>query len=227
MKGYLLMNIEKEIFKKSPIIYDKLVPYGFVKKENEYQISKYILNNSFRVDIEISNRGEIKGKIYDLAFNEEYTNYKIENQNGKFAHKVREEYQNILLEIKENCTINTYFMMNQSNRITDLIIKKYNDKPQFIWEKFPEYGIFRNPNNNKWYGLIMNINKSKIDIGNEIVEVLNVKLDQELIIQLLNRKSFYQAYHMNKKNWITILLDDSIPDEEIMSYIEQSHKFTE
>lgn len=222
------MNIENEIFKKSVIVYDKLIPYGFEKIDGKYTISKNILNNSFRVDIEIlDTTGFVKGKIIDLSFNEEYTNYRIENQTGEFVNKIREEFKNILLDIKNNCTVTNYFITNQANRIVNLIIKKYNDIPEFVWDKFPGYGIFRNPNNDKWYGLIMNINKSKIDNGNEEVEILNVKLDEDEIKHLLSRNGFYKAYHMNKENWITILLDDTIKDEEIMGYIEESHKFTE
>lgn len=32
---------------------------------------------------------------------------------------------------------------------------------------------------------------------------------------------------MNKKNWISIILDNTLSDDEIMSYIEESHRFTE
>lgn len=221
------MNIENEIFKKSTIVYDKLISYGFNKLDKKYTISKKILNDSFRVDVEIWNNGVVRGKIIDLSFNEEYTNYRIENQTGEFSNKIRKEFEDILLDIKKNCTTTNYFITSQANRIANLIIKKYNDTPEFAWSKFPGYGIFRNSNNDKWYGLIMNINKSKIDSGNEEVEILNVKLDEEKIKVLLSRKGFYKAYHMNKDNWITILLDDTIQDEEIMNYIEESHKFTE
>lgn len=221
------MNIENEIFKKSKIDYDKLISYGFKMIDGKYIISKTILNSSFRVDVEISDIGIVKGKIIDLSFNEEYTNYRIENQTGEFASKIRKEFENILLDIKNSCTTTNYFITNQANRIANLIVEKYNDIPKFAWDKFPGYGIFKNPNNDKWYGLIMNINKSKIDNGNEEVEILNVKLNEDEIGHLLNKKGFYKAYHMNKENWITILLDDTIKDEEIMNYIEESHKFTE
>lgn len=221
------MNIEDEIFNKSTIVYDKLIPYGFKKIGEKYTISKNIQNDSFRVDIEISNTGLVKGKIYDLSIGEEYINYRIVNFPGEFASTIRGEFERILISIRDNCTTTNYFVTNQANRITNLIIKKYNDIPEFAWEKFPGYGIFRNCINKKWYGLIMNINKSKIDTSFEEVEILNVKLDEEKIKRLLNRKGFYKAYHMNKENWITILLDDTIKDEEIINYIEESHKFTE
>jgi len=224
------MTIESEIFKKSTIIYDKLLPYGFKKIDKGYTISKNILNDTFRIDIEISDSGIVTGKIYDLSFQDEYINYRIENQTGEFVNKIRDEFIKMLVEIRENCTIISYFIMDQTNRITNLISERYKNKPEFIWEKFPGYGIFRNPHNGKWYGLIMNINKNKIDQQdkeNKEVEVLNVKLEEDEISNLLNRKGFYKAYHMNKKNWITILLDDTIKDEEIMNYIDKSYEFTE
>ena len=31
---------------------------------------------------------------------------------------------------------------------------------------------------------------------------------------------------MNKKTWITILLDDTLSDEEIMSYVQESYDLT-
>ena len=64
-------------------------------------------------------------------------------------------------------------------------------------------------------------------MGNEDIEIINIKLDENKIVKLLNRKGFYKAYHMNKKYWITINLDDTISDEEIMNYIEESYKYSE
>ncbi len=223
-----MMNIENEIFKKCVIVYDKLVPYGFKKNGESYTISKNILDNSFRVDVEIlETTGVVSGKVIDLSFHEEYTNYRVEKQIGEFVNRIRKEFENVLFDIKNNCTVASYFSTNQANRITNLIIQQYNDIPEFAWDKFPGYGIFKNSDNGKWYGLIMNINKSKIDSGDEEVEVLNVKLDENKIDYLLSKKGFYSAYHMNKKNWISILLDGTIDDEKIMSYIEESHQFTE
>ncbi len=221
------MNIENEIFKKSVINYGKLIEYGFKKENNEYKISKNILNDSFSINIEISELGVIKVKIYDLAFNEEYVNYKIEKQNGEFVNKVREELKKFLLDIKKNCTTTNYFITNQANRITKLIIQKYNNLPEFPWDNLSGSGIFRNPDNKKWYALIMNINKNKLDtLEDKEVEILNVKLEPSEIKKLLKIKGFYKAYHMNKENWITIILDNTVSDSKIMECIEKSHNFT-
>lgn len=220
------MSIENDIFKKSNIDNSKLLAYGFKEKENgKYLYSKNILDKTFRIDIEVID-GTINGKVYDLSFNEEYTNYRVDETLG-FASSVREEFESILINIRDKCSTQNYFVSNQANRIANLIKIKYGDLPVFAWDKFPLDGIFKNFKNNKWYALIMNISKSKITDGNEEVDVINVKLDKNKIKDLLNRNGFYKAYHMNKDNWITIILDDTLSDDEIISYIDESHSFTE
>lgn len=182
------MNIEEEIFKYAKIDFDKLISYGFKYEDNTYTFSKEILNDTFRIDIKITRDEVVSGKIYDLAFDDEYTCFRNANQIGEFVSKVREEFNACLEDIKKHCTSDKYFIFDQSNRISSVIEDKFGDLPEFLWEKYPGYGVFKNPNNAKWYAAIMNINRSKIDEGDEIVEVLNVKLSEHRIKELLNKK---------------------------------------
>ena len=113
-------------------------------------------------------------------------------------------------------------MSNQANRINKYINDKYNDEPNFLWKKFPSYAVYRNKNNNKWYSIIMNVDLSKLKAGFGEVEILNVKLDKEKVLELLKQKEFYQAYHMHKTDWISIILNDTIDDYTIMKLIDRS-----
>lgn len=216
------MNIEEEIFKRTNINYNKLKAYGFKKEKDNYVYSKIFLNNDFRAIIIIDKDGNLSGKVIDLQSLEEYTNIRIE-MTGEFVSKVREEYKNILLDIKKNCFETTYFISEQANRITKYIKDKYSSEPEFLWDKFKGYCVFRNNDNNKWYGIIMNIDLSKIDNGSGEIEVINVKLNEESVNKLLNKKGFYKAYHMNNKSWITIILDDTLDDKEIFKLIDESY----
>ena len=56
---------------------------------------------------------------------------------------------------------------------------------------------------------------------------INLKLNEDTITNLLNKKGYYKAYHMNKKKWITIILDDTVKDEEIIFYIQESYNLTQ
>ena len=215
------MKIEKDIFKRSIVITNKLKRYGFNKFKDYYVIEKTFLNNEFKAIIEVDKNGIVNGKIIDLEMDEEYLIFRTE-ANGEFVNRVRNEYINILRDIKNNCFEERYFVFNQSNRITKLIKDKYNINPEFLWDNDPS-GVFRNPNTSKWFGIIMNIDISKISNGSGEVEVINVKLDRNKILDLLNENGFYKAYHMNKKDWISIILNDTIPDKRIMDLINESY----
>ena len=217
------MTIEEEIFKKSKPIKQKLIKYGFKKENNTYLIEKTFMNDSFKAILTIE-KENIKGKIIDLEFNEEYTNIRVENTQGEFVNKVKNEYKKILQDIKNNCFENKYFIGNQANRITNYILNKYNDKPEFLWEKYEDFGVFRNQINKKWYAIIMNINKSVLqEKDNKQIDILNVKTDEKIIEKLIKEKGYYKAYHMNKKNWITITLDETLKDSDIEKLIDSSY----
>ena len=220
------MSLESEIFKKYIPNNNKLIKYGFKKYNNEYKFSRIFMNDTFRADIVIDGKGQVIGKVIEIELNEEYTNFRMENAIGEFANTVRDEYIKILRDIANSCFEKEEFIFEQTNRITKLINKKYKASPEFLWNKFPGYGVFRNTRSNKWFGIIMNIDRSKIisDKSGEI-EVLNVKLD-DVVQNYLGVKGIYPSYHLSKKSWITIILDDTLSDKEIMNLIDISYKIS-
>lgn len=220
------MTLEEDIFQKTKINYDKLISYGFHKQSHQYIYVQDIFDHTFQVIIIIQDNDSVQGHIIDLAFQEEYTNYRIKTQ-GEFVSKVRQEFMNILNDIKEQCTSPQYFLYPQSNRIAQYIIEKYHEYPEFLWDSDPQYGVFRHQSNQKWYALIMNINKNKLDSDNQDIEIVNLKLKEDHIQQLLHQKGFYRAYHMNKQKWISIILDDTLSDYEIIQHIDESYQLTQ
>ena len=214
--------LEDEVFKKRKLNKDKLIPYGFTLENNIYKYSKLIMDDIFRVDITIDSKGNVIGRVYDLDGDYEYTNFRLENVKGDFVNRVKDEYIKVLESIANNCYTEEYFIYKQSNEVSNLIKEKYNVLPEFLWESNPNYGIFRNKSSNKWFGVIMNIDRSKLN-PNESgeVEVLNVKLD-DLVDAYLKKDAIYPAYHMSKKSWVSITLDNTLSNKEIMSLIDIS-----
>jgi predicted DNA-binding protein (MmcQ/YjbR family) len=54
---------------------------------------------------------------------------------------------------------------------------------------------------------------------------LNLKCDPSFAIELRERySSVVPGYHMNKKHWNTVYIDGTIPDKEILSWIDHSYK---
>lgn len=113
------------------------------------------------------------------------------------------------------------------DRILQYAEKKYGTFPEYLWDKFPSYAILRHKDNKKWYAAVLNISKDKLGLVKEDkIDILNIKLEPALVDFLVDNKSYFPGYHMNKKNWITIILDGSVSDEEIFKLLDLSFNIT-
>lgn len=114
--------------------------------------------------------------------------------------------------------------MTQTQRIMDFIESKFGDRAEYLFEH-DDTAVFRKGEKKKWYAVIMTISKRKLRIeSDDKIEVLNVKLNPNEIALLTDRVSYFPAYHMNKKHWCTILLDDTLDIDEICYRIGQSYE---
>lgn len=53
---------------------------------------------------------------------------------------------------------------------------------------------------------------------------VNLKVDPEIGVELRERYTAVQpGYHMNKKHWITVILDGSIPDKLLRQWTDDSY----
>jgi predicted DNA-binding protein (MmcQ/YjbR family) len=53
---------------------------------------------------------------------------------------------------------------------------------------------------------------------------INVKCDPAIALELREKyTSVIPGYHMNKKHWNTVLIDGTIPDKEILEWIDHSY----
>ncbi|MBQ9424960.1 MAG: MmcQ/YjbR family DNA-binding protein [Erysipelotrichaceae bacterium] len=220
------MEIEKEVFRRHHPSVNKLKAYGFVLSEDRYLYTEDFLDDAFRAEISVSSDGEVKGRVIEKELDEEYVNIYSDSYYGDFVGKVREAYIEILEKIRDRCFEKDPYLHRQTARIVSYMKKEYGTRPEHLWEKYPDYAVFRNPNG-KWYGIIMSIDGAKIGLEKRETEIINVKSDPNTIASLLNEKGFHEAYHMNKENWISIELNDSVDDEVLFSLIDYSYHMIE
>jgi predicted DNA-binding protein (MmcQ/YjbR family) len=54
---------------------------------------------------------------------------------------------------------------------------------------------------------------------------VNLKCDPDFALELREKyPAVTPGYHMNKKHWNTVILDGSVPDKEVFSWIDHSYK---
>ena len=111
--------------------------------------------------------------------------------------------------------------------IENYINENYNALQEYPWEKYPNFTTFKHKNNKKWFALIADVQYEKLQIKKEgIVDVINLKNIPEMIGSLRKEDGILPAYHMNKKYWITILLDGTVPKQKICELIDISYELT-
>ncbi|MDU1006082.1 MAG: MmcQ/YjbR family DNA-binding protein [Clostridium butyricum] len=117
--------------------------------------------------------------------------------------------------------------MIKREEILDYVKEKFDTEPDYPWFKYPDYAVLRHEGGGKWYGLIMNVSRIKLGLkGKGSAEILNLKCDTALNSLLRSQQGILPAYHMNKKHWITIVLDSSFHKDEIYNLINLSYDLT-
>lgn len=85
--------------------------------------------------------------------------------------------------------------------------------------------VFRRLDNRKWFAAVKNIGCRYLGIDRAgRIDILNVKLEPRVVASLRNRDGFQPAWRMNQNNWVTILLDGSVADDEVFSYLDMAYK---
>ena len=216
----------KESLKNRTIDYEKLIKYGFIKDNNVYTYKTPIYHNQFKVNIFFSEEKQYS-KLRDIEDNEEYALVDIEDSAGEFIGKLKEEYERIIEDVITNCTNKEIFKSSQAINIINYIKKKYDDELEFLWEKFDDNAIWRNKQNNKWYALLLTVSKNKLGIeSGDIIEIIDLRYQKEKIEEIIDNKNIFPGYHMNKKSWITIKLDNSVDTKQIYKLIDNSYKIS-
>lgn len=220
-----MRNLEK-FFKDVKIKKDKLIEYGFTLKGKTYCYTQNILDNHFKVIINIAN-DTYTSKVIDNETGEEYILVDVSAAYGNYVSKVMAEYDQVIEDVVQNCTNKEeVYKSRQSQKIISYVKEKYHDELEFLWDT-PTDAIWRNKENNKWYGLVMAIKRNRLETDSEeIVEVLNLRYQKDLIDNLVDNKLFFRGYHMNKKSWISIILDGRVNINKIYKLIDNSYELS-
>ena len=111
--------------------------------------------------------------------------------------------------------------------LQDHIAEVYGVSPDFPWENYPTFAVYRHTNNQKWFALVMDIPKSKLGLRKDgMIDIVNLKCDPLLIGSLRLEKGIFPAYHMSKDKWISVALDGSADEDQIKALLDMSFELT-
>jgi len=169
--------------------------------------------------------GAVSYKVIDTTFGDEYILVNMEGVQGGFVGEVLSACEKVLTDISKKCYDTEILKAEQTKRALAFIKSEYDIEPEFLWKKYPDYTAFRRKDNEKWFAIIMTVDRSKIGLsGHGKIEIIDMKAEPDFVEKLLKQENYYPAYHMNKKHWFTVCLDGSISDEVLFSLLSSSYK---
>ena len=209
-----IIDIEKYNFSK-----EQLKGFGFKDEAEKLVYREEILDRSFLIEIVFVD-SQLLVEVYDLEFDEDYSLYSVDSAVGETVQNIREHVENLLSSILG--------LADESRRISleviDYCNNKYGENHVSPFKKHLDILAFVNEKN-KWYALFLKVEYNKLNKNTDIttkVKILNVKHPTDKILEIIDNKNIFPAYHMNKKHWISIVLDKNIKLETIKELIDIS-----
>ncbi|WP_314991422.1 MmcQ/YjbR family DNA-binding protein [uncultured Gemella sp.] len=209
-----IIDVEKYNFSK-----EQLNGFGFKDEAEKLIYRKEILDSSFLIEISFVD-SQLLVEVYDLEFDEVYSLYSVDSAVGETVQNIRQHVENLLRSILG--------LADQSGKISSEVIdycNKYGGDHVNPFKKHPDILAFVNEKN-KWYALLSAVEYNKLNKNTDIttkVKILNLKYPTDKILDIIDNQNIFPAYHMNKKHWISIVLDKNIKLETIKELIDISY----
>lgn len=119
-------------------------------------------------------------------------------------------------------------MSNEREKVIEYALSLPNTGADNPFEGDFDTTVLRHKDTGKWFGIIMNISGDKVGLdGGKRVDVMNVKCKPEDTFTAREMSvGIVPAYHMNKKHWISIILNGSVEFELVSALLESSYDLT-
>ena len=209
-----IIYVEKYNFSKK-----QLLQFGFKEEAEKLIYRQEILDMSFLIEIVFVD-SQLLVEVYDLEFDEVYSLYSVDSAVGETVQNIREQVEELLSSLLG--------LADESGKIGSEVIdycNKYGGNHVNPFKKHLDILAFVNEKN-KWYALLSDVEYNKLNKNTDIttkVKILNVKYPTDNILDIIDNQNIFPAYHMNKKHWISIVLDKNIKLETIKELIDISY----
>ena len=201
----------------------RAIAYGFSRTEAGLELKKELPGVGLYAVFVIAGKS-FEVNVFDADTDEEYLPFNVLDNITGFVTGIREQVDNLVQEIKEKCLLNS----NMKLRLMEYCERKFGTEPEAPWEDSPDAYTFKTAKRNKWYALFMTIPYKSLGlVAKGTLDVVNIKLPPEKVLDLIDRVHFYPAYHMNKKHWITIVLDKEVDEPLVQQLLEESYGLVE
>ena len=229
------MDISNDVLAKKRVLFSKLAEAGFIEaadgEDKEWRYEETFMNGDLKSLISVDADGRVTCSVVDTDTGDDYLPMNVEAYSGTYVGEAREEYRTLLERIAGRCFGDVPFASDQANRIASAIEREFGAMPEHPFSK-DEGAVFRHMNTGKWFAIDMCIRRGKLDdphpyrTADDMIDVMNVKIYPDALDDLLKEPGICRCYHMNKKMWVTLTMDDRLADERVMELVRKSYDLT-
>lgn len=214
-----MSELEMSIFGQARLQKEKLGNYGFIENEGSYQWHTSIHNGDFELAVIIKKDGTVDSNLIDLATGDPYVLYKLPNAHGDYVGSIRDEIKEVLKDIRAHCYLQGSHTSDAFFFLRDYCHATYNESLEYLWDD--DNCILRRQDNRKWYAVICRVSLQKLGINEEKIASVLVLRGNPLDI---DGRTIFPGYHLNKKSWVSMVLDERSSKEEIARRIDASRE---
>lgn len=203
----------------------RLERFGFSAEGGSRLYTERIADGELELRVLVLADETVRTEVVDALTGEPYILHLVPGAQGSFVGAVRADYERVLRRIAAECFERDVFKSPVSRRVISYVRGQYGRELEYLWErKFPGNAVWRRADNNKWFGALLTVSRRKLGIdSDEKTEVIDVRANPESLPALINGTTYFPGYHMNKKHWLTVLLDGSVSAEDIFLLIDKSY----
>ena len=113
--------------------------------------------------------------------------------------------------------------------VINYIKKTYEVGPDHPFKnEYAETEVFRHKDTGKWFALCMQVRADRLGYNSqEWIDVVTMKSEPLLIDGLISTEGFHRAYHMNKRQWLTVELNKNTSGQQVEGLIDMSFEMTD
>lgn len=196
----------------------KLIEYGFQKQNTGYAYTIPLRSHEYYCLIQIDAK-ELSVDVYDAFDDELFLPFYVKRYQSAYLAEMKAEIDRAVNQIIAGC-----FTICDGKQILLSFARDYfHTASEYPWENL-SHCVLKTANKQKWCAIFMRIPYKTLGMNRQgSVDIVNVKAEPQAVTQLIDNRHYFSAYHMNKKYWLTILLDRETDLEKAKALLKDSY----
>ena len=205
--------------------FGRLGRFGFLAEDGVHSYMERIADGQLELRVSVLADGTVRAATVDVLTGDPYILHTVPSADGSFVGQVRADYERVLGRIAAQCFERDVFKSPCSRLVIGYVREQFGGELEYLWEKkFPGNAVWRRADNRKWYGIMFSVSRRKCGMdSDEKTEAIDVRADPETLPSLINGTTHFPGWHMNKRHWLTVLLDGTVPAQDIFPLLDASY----